>query len=162
MNAVKVAYNILSNNAALTALVSTRINPLRIPQGTAFPAISYNLISITPTPTKSGHSRTDWARVQISIFATTYQSAAETADAVRNAFEVVTLPGEFNSVFVQTIEFDAQNELTDDEAAFAGVYQITQDYIINYTREIGVITINYLLNEDGYYMLQEDGDKIIL
>jgi hypothetical protein len=162
MNAVKVAYNIMSSNAALTTLVSTRINPLRIPEGSAFPAISYNLISIAPTPTKSGHSRTDWARVQVSIFGTTYQSAAETADAVRTAFEVVTLPSEFNGVSVQTIEFDAQNELTDDESAFAGVYQITQDYIINYTREIGIIQINYLLLEDGAFLLQEDGDKIIL
>lgn len=134
MNAVKVAYNIMSNNAALTTLVSTRINPLRIPEGTAFPCISYNLISIVPTPTKSGHSRTDWARVQVSIFGTSYQSAANVATAVRTAFEAVTLPGTFATVKVQTIEFDAQNELTDDEAAFAGVYQITQDYIINYTR----------------------------
>ncbi len=56
------------------------------------------------------------------------------ATAVRTAFEAVTLPGTFAQVKVQTIEFDAQNELTDDESAFAGVYQITQDYIINYTR----------------------------
>ena len=162
MSAVKVAYNILANNAALGSYVSDRINPLRIPQGSAFPAIAYNLVSIIPTPTKSGHSRTDFARVQVSIFAPTYQSCSEVADAVRTAFEVVTLPGEFNTVFVQTIEFDGQQELTDDEADFAGVYQISQDYLINYTREIGVITLSYLLLEDGDFLLLEDGDKIIL
>lgn len=134
MSAVKVAYNIMSNNAALTALVSDRINPLRIPQGSAFPAIAYSLVSIVPTPTKSGHSRTDWGRVQVSIFAPTYQKCSDVAVLVRAAFEAVTLPGTFNTVKVQTIEFDGQQELTDDEADFAGVYQISQDYIINYTR----------------------------
>jgi len=107
---------------------------LRIPQGSAFPAIAYNLVSIIPTPTKSGHSRTDFARVQVSIFAPTYQKCSEVADAVRTAFEAVALPGTFNTVKTQTIEFDGQQELTDDEADFAGVYQISQDYLINYTR----------------------------
>jgi len=134
MSAVKVAYNILANNAALGSYVSDRINPLRIPQGSTFPAIAYNLVSIIPTPTKSGHSRTDFARVQVSIFAPTYQKCSEVADAVRTAFEVVALPGVFNTVKTQTIEFDGQQELTDDEADFAGVYQISQDYLINYTR----------------------------
>jgi hypothetical protein len=72
--------------------------------------------------------------VQVSIFAPTYQSCSEVATAVRAAFEAVTLPGTFNTVKTQTIEFDGQQELTDDEADFAGVYQISQDYLINYTR----------------------------
>lgn len=134
MSAVKVAYNVLSNNAALTAVVGSKISPLRTLQGESFPQITYRLVSIQPNPTKSGHSRTDWGRIQVSIFAPTYQSVLEIAGLVRAAFEAVSLPGTFNGVKTQTIEFDAQVELTDDEADFAGVYQISQDYIINYTR----------------------------
>jgi hypothetical protein len=131
---IKIAYNILSNYSALTALVSTRINPLRIPQESAFPAISYNLVSIVGNPTNTSHSRTDFARVQVNSFGTTFASATEVAEKVRAAFEAVTLPGTFNNVKCQAIEFDSELQLTDDEAGFAGIYQVSQDFIINYTR----------------------------
>jgi type III secretory pathway lipoprotein EscJ len=133
MKAINAVYNILSNNAALTAVVSTRINPLRIPQESAFPAISYQMVSVIPHPSKSGTSKSDFARVQINSFGTSCQSAVQVADLVRNAMQL-TLPATFNSVFVQTCEFDAEVHLTDDNAAFAGVYHIAQDYIINYNK----------------------------
>ena len=134
MSANKIVYNILSNNAALTALISTRLNPIRIPQETTFPAVSYQLISEIPTPTKSGHSHTEFARVQINAYGTTLSSAQSVASAIRTAFEAVSLPGTFNSIKCQTIEFDGENQTADDVAAFAGLYQISQDYLINFTR----------------------------
>jgi hypothetical protein len=134
MSANKIVYNILSNNAALTALISTRLNPVRIPQESAFPAVSYQLISEIPNPTKSGHSRTEFARVQVNAYGVTLASAESVASAIRNAFEVVTLPATFNTIKCQTIEFDGMLETADDTAAFAGLYQISQDYIINFTR----------------------------
>ena len=134
MSANKIVYNILSNNAALTALISTRLNPIRIPQETTFPAVSYQLISEIPTPTKSGHSHTEFARVQINAYGTTLSSAQSVASAIRTAFEAVSLPGTFNSIKCQTIEFDGENHTADDVAAFAGLYQISQDYLINFTR----------------------------
>jgi ribonuclease PH len=134
MSANKIVYNILSNNAALTALISTRLNPVRIPQESAFPAVSYQLVSEIPNPTKSGHSRTEFARVQVNAYGVTLASAESVASAIRNAFEVVTLPATFNSIKCQTIEFDGELQTADDTAAFAGLYQISQDYIINFTR----------------------------
>lgn len=133
MKAINAVYNILSNNSALTAVVSTRINPLRIPQGSSFPAISYQLISVIPNPSKSGASKSDFARVQINSFGTTYQSAVQVADLVRLAMEK-TLPATFNSVVVQSCEFDSEVHMTDDNADYAGIYHIAQDYIINYNR----------------------------
>jgi hypothetical protein len=134
MSANKIVYSILSNNAALTALISTRLNPVRIPQESSFPAVSYQLVSEIPNPTKSGHSRTEFARVQINAYGVTLASAESVASAIRNAFEVVTLPATFNSIKCQTIEFDGELQTADDTAAFAGLYQISQDYIINFTR----------------------------
>lgn len=133
MKAINAVYNILSNNSALTAVVSTRINPLRIPQESAFPAISYQLISVIPHPTKSGPSHSDFARIQINSFGTTYQSAVQVADLVRTAMQV-TLPATFNSVLVQSCEYDGEAHMTEDNADFAGVYHIAQDFIINYNR----------------------------
>jgi ribonuclease PH len=134
MSANKIVYNILSNNAALTALISTRLNPVRIPQESAFPAVSYNLISQVPNPTKSGHSRTEFARVQVNAYGTSLSSAQAVASAIRTAFEAVTLPGTFNGIKCQTLEYDGENQTADDTAAFAGLYQISQDYLINFTR----------------------------
>lgn len=134
MSANKIVYNILSNNAALTALISTRLNPVRIPQESSFPAVSYQLVSEVPNPTKSGHSRTEFARVQINAYGVTLASAESVASAIRTAFEVVTLPATFNTIKCQTIEFDGELQTADDTAAFAGLYQISQDYIINFTR----------------------------
>ena len=134
MSANKITYNILSTNAALTALISTRLNPVRIPQGSSFPAVSYNLVSEVPNPTKSGHSRTEFARVQVNAYGNTLASTEAVASAIRTAFEAVTLPGIFNSIKCQTIEYDGENQTADDQAAFAGLYQISQDYLINFTR----------------------------
>jgi hypothetical protein len=134
MSANKIVYSILSNNAALTALISTRLNPVRIPQESSFPAVSYQLVSEIPNPTKSGHSRTEFARVQVNAYGVTLASAESVASAIRTAFEVVTLPATFNTIKCQTIEFDGELQTADDTAAFAGLYQISQDYIINFTR----------------------------
>lgn len=134
MSANKIVYSILNNNAALTALISTRLNPVRIPQESSFPAVSYQLVSEVPNPTKSGHSRTEFARVQVNAYGLTLASADSVASAIRTAFEVVTLPATFNTIKCQTIEFDGELQTADDTAAFAGLYQISQDYIINFTR----------------------------
>jgi hypothetical protein len=134
MSANKIVYSILNNNAALTALISTRLNPVRIPQESSFPAVSYQLVSEIPNPTKSGHSRTEFARVQINAYGVTLASAESVASAIRTAFEAVTLPATFNTIKCQTIEFDGELQTADDTAGFAGLYQISQDYIINFTR----------------------------
>lgn len=131
---IKIVYNILSNNSALTALVSSRINPIRIPQESAFPAIAYNLVSVIASPTNTSHSRTDFARVQVSSFGTTFADATAVASAVRTALEAVSFPGTFNLVYCQAIEFDGEVHLAEDEAGFAGIYHVAQDFIINYIR----------------------------
>lgn len=160
---IKIAYNILSNYANLTSLVSTRINPLRIPQESAFPAISYNLVSVIASPTNTSHSRTDFARVQVNSFGTSFSDAIECAAQVRAAFEAATYPATFNNVYCQAIEFDSEIHLTDDEAGFAGIYQVSQDFIINYIYTAPTPSqATYLLLEDGAFMLLEDGYKIEL
>lgn len=161
MKAINAAYNILSNNSALTAVVGSRINPLRLPQGSSFPAITLHVISNVPHMSKSGPSKTDFARVQVDVFGTTYQSAYRVAELVRSAMEVPT-PGIFNGVTVQVIEYDGEIEMNEDQAAFAGVYHVSQDYIINYSRIESATGDNFMLLESGDFMLLESGSRIIL
>ena len=133
MKAVTALYNILSNNSALTAVVSTRINPLRIPEKSALPALAYQVVSNRGNMSKSSASKSDFTRVQVMIVAKTYASAIEVGDLVRNAMEVAT-PNTFNGVKVQVIEYDGEVHLAEDNAGFAGLPTIGMDFIINYTR----------------------------
>jgi hypothetical protein len=72
--------------------------------------------------------------VQVNAYGTSLSSAQAVASAIRTAFEAVTLPGTFNGIKCQTLEYDGENHTADDTAAFAGLYQISQDYLINFTR----------------------------
>jgi hypothetical protein len=161
MRSAKVIYNILANNAGVSALVGNRISPLVLPQGSAFPAIVYSEININPNFTKDANSRLDQTRVQIDCLALTYEDASELADAVRDALNVVT-PGEYNGVNVFYIQFDNQQEFFDDAADYGGVMQVSQDYLLTISYTYGLPAVNYLLLEDGGFLLQEDGFKIVL
>jgi hypothetical protein len=133
VKAVTAIYNILSNNAALTAVVSNRINPLRIPEKSALPALAYQVVSNRGNMSKSSASKSDFTRIQVMIVAKTYASAIEVGNLVRNAMEVAT-PNTFNGVKVQVIEYDGEVHLAEDNAGFAGLSTIGMDFIINYTR----------------------------
>lgn len=133
MKAINAVYNVLSNNSALTAVVGSNINPLRITQGVAYPAVTMRVSTVTPHPSKSGQSKTDWATVEVSSYATTYPQAVQVADLVRAAMEVAT-PGTFNGVYTWEIVYNGESHLSDDNTEEYGVYQIIQDYTISYNR----------------------------
>ena len=132
MKSLKAVYNILTSNTALNTAVGSRISPLRLPQAVTLPAISYYQVSLIANNTQSGYSKSDFARVQISIFATTLTECLSVADKTRSAMQIN--PGTFNSVVVHQAKFDNEVLLSDDSAGEEGVYHIAQDYIINYNR----------------------------
>jgi hypothetical protein len=160
---IKIVYSILSNATGVTSLVGSRLNPVRIPQESTFPAISYNLVSLVANPTNSGHSRTEFARVQVNIYATSFADAIELSGQVRAAFDDAVTPDLFNECYLQRVEFDGENHTADDVAAFAGLYQVSQDYLLNYIYTSPTPTAESdLLLESGDFILLETGDKIII
>ena len=101
--------------------------------------------------------------MQVNSFGVTFSDAIDVAAQVRAAFEAATYPGIFNGVLCQAVEIDSEMHMTDDEAGFAGIYQVSQDFIINYIYAAPTPSAaSYLLLEDGAFMLQEDGYKIEL
>lgn len=83
----------LKSNTALTALVGTnKIFPLIVPQGTAFPCISYQRISGMPANTLSGHSGLEEIDLQIDVWAKTYAESKAIAKAVRAAMPATGTP----------------------------------------------------------------------
>jgi hypothetical protein len=73
--------------------------------------------------TKDQISTLDFIRVQVSIFA---------ADAME--LKAAALPATISTFKGNQIFYDGEVQMSDDEADFAGVYQVAQDYIIGYNR----------------------------
>jgi len=126
-----ITYAILSNASELTALVSDRIFPQYAPQEATPTCITYLEISIRPIGIKGKH-KNEQSRVQIDSYGLTRASCSAIAKAVKRAMEAQTLPATLGGVYVQTIEFDDQQNYFEESAEDRGMYRISQDYLIYY------------------------------
>lgn len=98
----RAVYNLLSTNSTLTALVSTRIYPVRTPQAVTAPFLVY-AISSEPVDTKDGIATQELHEIQVTAFALTYESAQSIKAAVKSALDRKN--GTIQSNKVQTIIF---------------------------------------------------------
>lgn len=128
MKPIKALYNLLFNDASITA----SIYPQRIPEGVSLPAIVLNQISRVANDTKKEYSKSDVSRIQITIVAENATGAYDLAELVRAAMRA-NLPNTYNSVLVQNIEFAGELTLTDDTAGEQGEFLVVQDYLIQYS-----------------------------
>lgn len=94
----KVIYNLLSNAAAVTAIVGTKIFPEIAPEGTEAPAIIYDVQNIEPQYSGSGLSH-DLSSVDIDCFHKDYTDSVTLMVAVRAAVEMKS--GTYNAVTIQ-------------------------------------------------------------
>jgi hypothetical protein len=100
--------------AGVTALVSTRINWSRRPQGSALPAIVLHRIDGSPDYHHAGASGLVQSRVQVDCWAASYGAAKAIARAVETAvtaqtftqgatrFDVILIADERDSTFDET------------------------------------------------------------
>lgn len=87
MSLSKHIFDRLKNDAAVSALVSTRIYPVRFPKDAAKPLITYQVQDGYRFSTVSeGMIKTFATRVQFNCIALTYGEAEEIKDAVAEAF----------------------------------------------------------------------------
>lgn len=122
-------YQLLSNDAAVTAEVGTRIYPALAAQQPTLPFITYEVIQVTPSDTKDGSSTLDEVRAEVVIYAATYGAAAALSEKVRTALDRQNASNEISSI--GSIQFtDAQNELLDSPRR----YLVVQDYKIRQIR----------------------------
>ena len=134
----KVIYNILSNNATISNLLTTdsntRIFPSRynFPKNVKLPYVTYQMFADEPNNTKNGISTYDYVRVQISIYDNNYADMITLAGLVRTALDYTS--GTYNGVVVDKIFYQDQSELYDDTAGSIGLYGIAQDYRFNINR----------------------------
>lgn len=77
----------LVNDAAVAALVGTRIYPDLVPQRSTFPAAMYTQITSERTSLMGADSGTVRSSWQIDSLASTYQGARELASTIRNSLQ---------------------------------------------------------------------------
>lgn len=63
--------------------LSTRITPLRVSQGSDYPAATYHITDDEPQNTKTSLAGIEICSIELNIYATTYLAACTTASAVR-------------------------------------------------------------------------------
>ena len=116
---------ILIADETVLGLVSSRIYPMKLPQGPTMPAITYSRISGPRIETMAGPSGMAFPRVQVDSWASTYAGVKALADAVRKALDGYR--GTIVSIRVGGIIMDGELDLYEP-----GVeeYRVTQDYIV--------------------------------
>lgn len=144
-------FHLLSNDANVVDMVSSRIFPNIAPAGSAnlFPYIVYFLVSseatdtkgslanpglaIPTSKTKNRRSPLDIMTLQISMFSVNYSEAVDLAVAVRNALDNVVDSGEqptTNGPKIDSLIFESENSEYEKDILPDGVHHISQDYKI--------------------------------
>lgn len=116
------------NTSAVTALVGTKICPIKAGQNDTYPYIIYESISKPSLDTKEGNAGWYKMRFQLSMLATTLLSVQNIAEQTRLALDGAS--GTIAGFTVQNIIIVDERDLFNDNSAIDGVYMLQQDYII--------------------------------
>lgn len=132
MQATNVIYQLLLT-PQITALVpASRITPYKQYQLNQLPAIVFEQVSLAPTQDKDGASKLDKVRIQVNIISTSYSNLQDICSAVRLRLERNS--GTFGNVICQSITFEGETALYNNEPELEGVYVTAQDYILRIQR----------------------------
>lgn len=105
-------YSYLTANAGVSAIVGTRVYESLVPQGAAYPAISYSLVSRSgEADSLDGADEQAVYRMQVNCWATSGVNRQALASAVRSALNGYV--GTYSGKVIQEIWLD--NELDQDE-----------------------------------------------
>ncbi len=102
MNCEAAIYGILSGDATLTAIVSTRIYPEAAPQNAANPCIVYSESTPEFNDNKSGVSHLDVNLVQVDVYASTISVRNTIGSRIRTLLDRYS--GTVNSINIQSIQ----------------------------------------------------------
>ena len=119
----KAIYNLLSNDAAVSAIVGTKIYPELAAADVKAPYIVYSVVSNSPSQRKEDGDGIDLANVEIYSFEDSYTDAVDLGVAVRDALDRVG--GTYSGVKVQSISYtNEQMDVNEKRTLWAAI----QDY----------------------------------
>lgn len=121
----------LIQNSGLSALISSRVYPIRLPQGTTLPAICYQDISAAFTQAHGEKSALPRPRFQFTIYSETVEVANSVGAALKACID--GYKGNMGTgAYITKVEACLlKNELSNDDPE-TGVYLRYQDYVIQY------------------------------
>jgi uncharacterized protein DUF3168 len=108
-------FTLLSTNAGISALVATRIYPLRIPEGATLPAVAYHKVTGPRTHSKDGDMSLSHPRFQVTCWAKDYSDAKAVRDAVIAALDGFTDGGTMGGVVVDQVIVENDLDLLDNQ-----------------------------------------------
>lgn len=127
----EAVYSRLSGFAGLTALVSTRISPVEIPQDAALPAVVYQRISGIRNYAMGNQTPLVRARIQVTSWAESYSGVKAVAEQVRLALS--NWHGTAAGVTIDWTEMLDDTDLFEDRTGSAlGVLGVASDFYIHY------------------------------
>jgi hypothetical protein len=121
-------YARLTAVAGVTALIATRVYPVRVPQNPTYPLASYQKISDVPAHAMGSDAGVRTARVQVTAWGATYDDAKNVAIQVVAALS--RFRGTSASVVVQDVFFENEVDLGFDAEAL--VHQVADDFFVYY------------------------------
>ena len=121
-------YSMLTNDAAVFALIGLRVYPIIGPQNGLKPYAVYQRISTVDGYNHGGPDKSPSARIQITSWAETFSTARSVATAISNLLSGfgATTSGQSIQVIFKTMELDNY----DPEALLFGV---VQDFTVQYS-----------------------------
>lgn len=124
-------YDILSNDAGVGALISTRIYPDIAPQNVAYPFAIYTIDQADPSDTKDGAAPIYLMSFSIQIYSESYDTTNAIANAIRSALGAKTA-GTYGGLSIQSIRFAGQQstnlETQYNVTAMRHIYIVEQMY----------------------------------
>jgi hypothetical protein len=121
----------LLTDSGVAALVGTRIHPGVRPQGSALPAIVFNMIWANPSYSDDGEDGIAEARVQLDCWGATYTEAKTLARAVKRALSA--FGGMSAGVRFRYITLDLEHDIQEAGGnAESYPFRTSLDFIIVY------------------------------
>jgi len=105
----------LEANAGITALVGTRIFPLRVPEGATLPALVYHKISGPSAHSKDGDMSLNHPRYQFTVWADKYADAKAVRTAVNAALNSFVNGSTMGGIVVDQIIAENDADLHDPQ-----------------------------------------------
>lgn len=116
-------YSYLVSAPGVAALVGTRVYPLVLPQASPVPAIIYSRVGGPRVKALAAPPGVQRARVQLSVFATSYAEVKAVAEALRLALDGHR--GSWGAGQVQAVSLVSENDLFGGDSL---MYHVAQDY----------------------------------
>jgi hypothetical protein len=128
-------YKLLADDAAVGAIAADRISPNQRLQGTALPAVVYNVNEIEPFRNLAGSSLLTAAQLEVTAIADTYASARTLSEAVIVALSsgVGAIAGTGVTIVASRYVSETPTDTGTGEGEEDLPYEVKSTYTIHYT-----------------------------